>query len=71
MPGPTQGFIQKLLAAAVSPGLPSGTLAASVNLTSQTAPSSPAGGFVLYVDSADSKLKAKSSGGTVTVLALP
>lgn len=71
MPGPTQGFIQKLLAAAVSPGLPGGTVAASVNLTPGTAPVAPASGFVLYTDSADSKLKAKSSGGTVTVLALP
>ena len=36
-----------------------------------TAPSAPASGFTLYVDTADSKLKAISSGGTVTTLALP
>src|SRR5262249_53081039 len=32
-------------------------------------PSAPSTGFVLYVDSADGKLKAKGPSGTVTVLA--
>lgn len=41
------------------------------HMTPQTAPASPASGFTLYVDTADSKLKAKSSAGTVTILALP
>jgi hypothetical protein len=54
----------------------SGTLTLSSNsggvtLTPVTAPASPASGFTIYVDSADSKLKAKSSGGTVTILANP
>ena len=54
----------------------SGTLTLSSNsggvtLPPVTAPASPASGFTIYVDSADSKLKVKSSGGTVTILANP
>jgi hypothetical protein len=37
-----------------------------------TAPASnPAAGFIIYVDPADNKLKARGSAGTVTVLANP
>jgi hypothetical protein len=37
-----------------------------------TAPgSNPASGFYIYVDSADSKLKARGTSGTITVLAVP
>lgn len=45
---------------------------AGITLGPITAPASPAAGqMALYVDTADSKLKAKASTGTVTVLALP
>jgi hypothetical protein len=37
----------------------------------QTAPATPAAGFTIYIDSADSKLKAKGTSGTVTILAVP
>ncbi len=40
------------------------------NLTPITAPSSPANGFVIYVDSSDGDLKAKSSTGVTTTIAL-
>lgn len=42
-----------------------------MHLTPQTAPSSPASGWVLYVDSADGTLKAKNASGTVRSLAAP
>lgn len=43
-----------------------------VDIAPVTAPSAPTTGFFrLYVDANDGKLKAKSSGGTITVLALP
>jgi hypothetical protein len=35
------------------------------------APSTPATGAKIYVDTADNKLKVKGSSGTVTILALP
>lgn len=38
-------------------------------LEPKLAPPNPSGGFVIYVDSSDNKLKAKSGDGTVTVLA--
>jgi len=43
----------------------------AINLDPITAPGNPTTGFVLYCDSSDGKLKAKSSAGTVTVLANP
>lgn len=42
-----------------------------INHVPVTAPPNPSSGFWLYVDSADGKLKAQSSAGTITVLALP
>jgi hypothetical protein len=42
-----------------------------LRLAPVAAPSSPSTGFYLYVDQADGKLKAKSSGGTVTTIANP
>ena len=47
------------------------TTAHSLKLPPITAPANPASGFVLYVDTADGKLKAKASTGTVTTLASP
>ena len=55
-------------------GLSSTELALSVLLqcNSMTAPGTPAAGkFYVYMDSSDSKLKAKGPSGTVTILALP
>ncbi|GAG75205.1 unnamed protein product, partial [marine sediment metagenome] len=43
----------------------------AINLDPTPAPGAPTTGFILYCDSADGKLKAKSSAGTVTVLADP
>jgi hypothetical protein len=43
----------------------------SVGAAPQTAPASPATGFVIYTDTADGKLKAKAHTGTVTILASP
>ena len=43
----------------------------AIQLNPITAPGAPTTGFVLYCDSSDGKLKAKSSSGTVTVLANP
>lgn len=43
----------------------------AINLDPITAPGNPTTGFVLYCDSSDGKLKAKSSAGSVTVLATP
>jgi hypothetical protein len=43
----------------------------AVNLDPIDEPAAPTTGFVLYVDSSDGKLKAKSNGGAVTVLANP
>jgi hypothetical protein len=43
----------------------------AINLDPVTEPSNPVTGFVLYCDSADGILKAKSSAGTITVLANP
>jgi hypothetical protein len=42
-----------------------------LQLSEIAAPATPVTGFVLYVDSADHKLKAKGSSGTVTILANP
>lgn len=42
-----------------------------INLDPVSEPSSPTTGFILYCDSADGKLKAKSSIGTITILANP
>ena len=42
-----------------------------LHLTPQTAPSSPASGWVIYVDTADGTLKAKNASGTVRSLAAP
>ena len=43
----------------------------AINLDPRSEPSNPTTGFVIYCDSADGKLKAKSSAGTVSVLANP
>jgi len=43
----------------------------AINLDPVTEPGAPSTGFVLYCDAADGQLKAKSSAGTVTVLANP
>lgn len=40
-------------------------------ITAIAAPASPAAGFVLYIDIADGKLKAKAHTGTVSILASP
>lgn len=41
-------------------------------LNSETAPATPpVGQFVIYMDSADNKLKCKGPSGTITVLGLP
>ena len=48
------------------------TLGALINLTPTTAPSAPATGWALYVDSGDSnKLKAKASTGTTVTIGTP
>jgi hypothetical protein len=43
----------------------------AINLDPITEPSNPSTGFVIYCDSADGRLKAKSSLGAVTILANP
>jgi hypothetical protein len=43
----------------------------AITLNPMTAPPTPTTGFILYCDQVDGKLKAKSSSGTVTVLANP
>jgi hypothetical protein len=53
-----------------------GTVAARLNggnvaITAASAPGKVTGQFTIYVDSADSKLKAIGPSGTVTTLALP
>ncbi len=42
-----------------------------LHLTPQSAPASPASGWVIYVDTADGTLKAKNASGTVRSLAAP
>jgi hypothetical protein len=43
----------------------------AINLNPTSEPSNPSTGFILYCDSSDGKLKAKSSSGTITILANP
>jgi hypothetical protein len=43
----------------------------AINLDPITAPPNPSSGFVIYCDSTDGKLYAKSSSGTATVIASP
>ena len=50
----------------------SGTVPASMITLSEIAtPATPTSGFVLYVDVADHRLKARGSAGTITTLANP
>lgn len=65
-PGP---FVSKV---AISSTGVATTFGAQLDLFHMTPPGTPsAGHFVIYVDQADDKLKAKGSSGTVTTLALP
>lgn len=48
-----------------------GSLLAQIQLVPVTAPAAPASGFIIYVDSATGDLRAVSSLGTRTTLALP
>ena len=69
---PTQTFIQKMTSFLTGFGMPTGTIVNGVfYLKPVTAPGTPSTGSALYVDSADNKLKAKGSSGTVTTLANP
>lgn len=50
----------------------SNTFNLPVIFAAETAPATPAAGtFVIYMDSADNKLKAKGPSGTITILASP
>jgi len=42
-----------------------------IYVTPVTAPSTPTGKFIIFMDTADKKLKALGSSGTTTVLAVP
>lgn len=46
-----------------------GSFTSGIALTPMTAPSTPASGYILYVDTADGFLKVKNSSGTTTELA--
>jgi hypothetical protein len=71
----TQNNVMSIMGGNVGIGTttPEGTLHVNgtIKLDPITAPGTPTIGFVIYCDSSDGKLKAKSSSGTVTVLANP
>jgi hypothetical protein len=68
--GATSSFLGRVVPGATSQA---SSIANALALTgpAATAPGTPAVGFVVYLDSADGKLKVKGSSGTVTILAVP